>query len=69
MLKEGAFLTICTAVSLRGYEGFYLDLAALRRFSDVGDLDTEVPARLNRSTVLTEEQCARLPHIVLTFLG
>ena len=34
--KVGAFLTFCTAALLRGYEGFYLDLAALIKHIDTG---------------------------------
>ena len=34
--KLDAFLTICTAALLRGYEGFYTDLTALRRFIHLG---------------------------------
>ena len=29
--KLGAYLTICMAASLRGHEGFFLDLAGLRK--------------------------------------
>ena len=68
LYKVGAFLTICTAASLRGYEGFYVELGALRRFIDTGR-DGALPERLTRHTVLTEEQCQRLPHVVLPMLG
>ena len=36
LIKLGAFVTICTAASLQGYEGFYTDLSALRRHLHVG---------------------------------
>ena len=68
LLKVGAFLTICTAASLRGYEGFYTELAGLRRFIHVGR-EGVVPHPLNKATVLTEEQCMALPHVVLPLLG
>lgn len=68
LVKVGAYLTFCTAASLRGYEGFYLDLSALRRYADVGR-GGEVPSRLTNNSILTEEECMRLPHVVLPLLG
>ena len=35
LYKAGAFITILTAASLHGYEGFYLDLAATRNHIDI----------------------------------
>ena len=68
LLKVGAFLTVITSASLRGYEGFYTELAGLKRFIDVGK-EGVIPPRLNKSTILTEEQCMALPHVVLPLLG
>ena len=68
LYKVGAYLTTVTAASLRGYEGFYLDLSALRRFIDTGKNGT-IPARLNKNTILSEEQCLNLPHVVIPMLG
>lgn len=66
--KVGAYLTMVTVASLRGYEGFYVDLAALCRFINTGRTGT-IPAWLNRNTILSEEQCMNLPHVVIPMLG
>lgn len=66
--KVGAFLTICTVASLRGYEGFYTELAALRKYQHVGQ-GGSVPTRMTKSTILSEEQCMALPHVVIPLLG
>jgi len=68
LLKVGAYLTVCTAASLRGYECFYTELAGLRRFIHIGR-EGVIPHPLNAATVLTEEQCMALPHVVLPLLG
>ena len=68
LFKVGAYLTTVTAASLRGYEGFYVDLAALRRFINTGKTGV-VPAQLNKNTILSEEQCLNLPHVVIPMLG
>ena len=66
--KFGAYLTVCTAGSLRGYEGFYLDLSGLRKYIGKGRSGS-IPPRLSKNYVLTEEECARLPHVALPLLG
>ena len=66
--KFGAFLTVCTAASLRGYEGFYTDLAGLRGQQEKGRHGT-VPHPLTKNTILTEEQCLDLPHIAIVLRG
>ena len=68
LFKVGAFLTVCTAASLRGYECFYTDLSALRRFIHIGK-EGVVPRRIDRNSILTEEECMALPHVVLPLLG
>ena len=68
LLKVGAYLTTVTAAALRGYEGFYVDLAALRRFIGTGKTGV-IPPRLNKNTILSEEQCLNLPHVVIPMLG
>ena len=68
LFKVGAFLTFCTAAALRGYEGFYLDLAPLIRHMERGRFG-QVPSNLTKTTVLTEEECKNLPHVVLPLLG
>lgn len=66
--KFGAFLTVCTAASLRGFEGFYTDLAGLRGQQEKGRHGT-VPHPLTKNTILTEEQCLDLPHIAVVLRG
>jgi len=53
--KVGAYVCILMAASLRGHEGFYLDLAGMRG--------------LNKSTVLKEEDCLHLTHVTICLLG
>ncbi len=66
--KGGAHVCILTAASLRGHEGFFLELAGLRRHLSKGRVGI-VPAVLNKSTLLTEEVCRNLPHVMLCLLG
>ena len=66
--KFGAFLTVFIAASLRGYEGFYTDLAGLRGQQEKGRHRT-VPHPLTKNTILTEEQCLDLPHIAIVLRG
>jgi hypothetical protein len=58
--KVGAYVWVLTAASLRGHEGFYLDLAGMRKHLHKGRFG-EVPVGLDKSTVLTEEVCRKLP--------
>ncbi len=57
-----------TAASLRGHEGFYLDLAGMRKHLHKGRFG-EVPVGLDKSTVLTKEVCRKLPHVTICLLG
>jgi hypothetical protein len=66
--KVGAYVCILTAGSLRGHEGFYLDLAGMRKHVAKGR-EGVIPEGLNKSTVLTEEDCLRLPHVTICLLG
>jgi hypothetical protein len=66
--KVGAYICILTAASLKGHEGFYVELAGLRRHIAKGRVG-EVPPGLNKSTLLTEEACKKLPHITVCLLG
>lgn len=67
--KFGAFLCMCTAGSLRGYEGFYADLAGLDRHIDTGKDGVVPPGRINKNTVLSENECENLPHVVIPLIG
>ncbi len=66
--KGGACICILTAASLRGHEGFFLELAGLRKHLAKGRVGV-VPVALNKSTLLTEEGCRNLPHVTLCLLG
>ncbi len=66
--KVGAYICLLTAASLHGHEGFYLDLAGVRKHLAKGRVGT-IPAGLNKSTVLTEEVCLKLPHVTICLLG
>ena len=66
--KGGAYVCILMAASLRGHEGFFLELAGLRKHLAKGRVGV-VPAVLNKSTLLTEEVCRNLPHVTLCLLG
>ena len=66
--KVGAYICIMTAGSLRGHEGFFLELAGLRKHVLKGR-SGEISSGLNKSTLLSEEQCRKLPYITLCLLG
>ena len=66
--KVGTFLTVCTTASMRGYEGFYLEIAGLMYYQDRG-INGEIPEQLNRNAILVEDQYESLPFIVLLLLG
>ncbi len=66
--KVGAFLTFCTAALLCGYDGFYLDLAALIKHIDTGR-EGVIQFGVTLTSTLTQLQCANLPHVVLPLLG
>ena len=50
--KVGAYLTFCTAASLRGYEGFYLDLNDFLAHLETGR-HGEVPTDTSRVKLLS----------------
>jgi hypothetical protein len=66
--KIGAYICTLTCASLRGHEGFYFDLAGVRKHLSKGRVGM-IPVGLNRSTVLKEEDCLNLPHITICLLG
>jgi len=66
--KVGAFLSILMAGSLRGYEGFYTELAGLIRHLDKGR-DGVISPKMNKNTELSEDMCMNLPHVAITLLG
>ena len=68
LCKVGAYVCVLTAASLRGHEGFYLDLAGVREHLHKGK-EGVIPARIDKSTVLSEEECKNLPHVTICLLG
>jgi hypothetical protein len=65
--KAGTYFFTLTAASLRGHEGFYLDLAGLWSHLSRGK-DRHIPLGLNKSSVLTEEMCRDLPQVTVCLL-
>ncbi len=49
--KVGAYVCMLTAASLRGHEGFYLDLTGVREHLHKERVGV-IPARIDKSTVL-----------------
>ena len=65
--KIGAFICVVTAASLRGYEGFFTDLAGLIENIHKGR-EGDIPENAMKK-ILTEEDCLSLPHVCLCLLG
>ena len=68
LIKLGALIAILTAASLRGYEGFYLDLAATRAHIQDGKFGV-VPENFKRKHVLSEEETEALPSVCVCLIG
>lgn len=68
LYKFGALVAILTAASLRGYEGFYLDLAATRSHLAEGQVG-EVPKKFKVKNVLSEEEMEKLPSVCICLMG
>jgi hypothetical protein len=66
--KVGAYVCALTAALLCGHEGFYLDLAGMRKHLSKGRIGT-ILVGLNKTTVLTEEVGLELPHVTICLLG
>ena len=64
----GAYLNICKAASLRGHEGFYLNLAELRKHLVSGNDGVVLPGYSKKSD-LPEEVLIKLPFVILPLLG
>ncbi len=58
--KVGAYVCVLTVALLRGHEGFYLELAGMRKHIAKGRTGV-VPTGLSKTTILTEEDCLSLP--------
>jgi hypothetical protein len=68
LYKIGAFICMVTAGSLRGYEGYYADLAGLREQNHKGR-DGVIPPKMTQNRLLTELEAKRLPHVAICLLG
>lgn len=68
LLRFGALVAILTAASLRGHEGFYLDITATQAHLDESK-DGVVPRQLNKNTVLTEVEVMNLPSVCICLIG
>ena len=68
LVRLGALVAILTAASLRGYEGFYLDLAATKAHIADGK-QGKVPSNFKRKHILTEEEAEHLPSVCICLIG
>lgn len=68
LFKIGAFVCMCTSGSLRGYEGFYADLASIKNNIHKGK-NGVAPKKFSKTTVLDEQDCEKLPHVCIALLG
>ncbi|KAL7550466.1 hypothetical protein ACHAWF_013693 [Thalassiosira exigua] len=66
--KLGAYLAVSTAASLRDTEAFMMDLAGMWQHVDTGR-EGVVPPNINKSTILSEQQCLNLPHVAICLYG
>ncbi len=66
--KIGTYICILTTALLRGHKGFYVKLAGIRKHVAKGRIG-EIPPGLNKSMLLSEEACKRLPHVTVCLLG
>ncbi|KAL3788389.1 hypothetical protein ACHAWO_011011, partial [Cyclotella atomus] len=68
LVKVATLITILSVASLRGHEGFYLDIAATRRHFNEGK-DGVVPARALTNRLMTEKEVRDLPRVCICLLG
>lgn len=68
LYKFGALICILTAASLRGHEGFYLDLASTRRHLSKGQ-HGQIPDKVLKRAILTDEECRCLPEVCIGLIG
>jgi hypothetical protein len=67
--KIGAYITVVTAASLRGNEGFFLEIAGLLRHISRGKNGSLPVGDITSSTLRSEEECEALPHVAVCLLG
>lgn len=68
LFKLGALICILTAGSLRGHEGFYVDLAATRKYLHKGKHGV-IPPRILTKAILTDAECDNLPEVCVCLIG
>lgn len=68
LVKLGALITLLTAASLRGHEGFYLDIASTRNIHAKGETGV-IPKRVLVRPVLTEAELNNLPQVGAGLVG
>jgi hypothetical protein len=66
--KVRAYVCVLTAASLRGHEGFYLDLTGMRKHLGKGT-EGIIPPGINKNTLLSEEVYRNLSHVTRCLLG
>ena len=68
LIKLGALVAILTGASLRGHEGFYLDIAGTRKRLARGAGGTLPGGKLTKK-LFTEEEASNLPEVCICLLG
>ena len=68
LTKLGALITVLTAGSLRGHEGFYLDIAGTSKRLSKGASGTLPTGNLTKK-LFTEDEASDLPEICVCLLG
>jgi hypothetical protein len=68
LVRLGALIAILTAASLRGHEGFYLDIAGTRKHLERGRSGT-IPRQALKRKIFTEAEAANLPQVCICLLG
>jgi hypothetical protein len=68
LIRLGALIAILTSASLRGHEGFYLDIAGTMKRIDEGK-SGKVPSGNMKRKIFTEEEASNLPEVCVCLLG
>ena len=68
LIKTGALIAVLTAASLRGHEGFYLDVAGTLKRLPKG-ADGVLPGGNLTKRLFTEDEASNLPEVCICLLG
>ena len=68
LIKTAALVTILTAASLRGHEGFYLDIAGTQKYLHKGK-HGQLPAGSLKKKIFTETEASNLPEVCICLVG